>query len=71
MEKPYKRLYRSKKEKILLGLMAGLGEYFRIDPIILRIAVVALMFLTQAGLAVPVIYLIFALLVPYNPEGTK
>ncbi len=71
MEKPYKRLYRSKKEKILLGLMAGLGEYFRIDPIILRIAIVALLFLTQAGLAVPVIYLIFALLVPYNPEGTK
>lgn len=71
MEKPYKRLYRSKKSKILLGLLGGLGEYFKIDPIILRIAIVALLFLSQAGLAVPVIYLIFALCIPYNPEVSK
>jgi phage shock protein C len=71
MDKSYKRLYRSKKGKVLMGLMAGLGEYFKIDPIILRIALVALMFLHQAGLIVPVMYFIVGLLIPFNPEEEK
>ncbi|MCX6646036.1 MAG: PspC domain-containing protein [bacterium] len=71
MDKPYKRLYRSKKGKVLMGLMAGLGEYFKIDPIILRIALVALMFLHQSGLIVPVLYFIVGLIIPFNPEEGK
>jgi phage shock protein C len=71
MDKPYKRLYRSKKGKVLMGLMAGLGEYFKIDPIILRIALVALMFLHQSGLIVPVLYFVVSLIIPFNPEDEK
>ncbi|MBN2197909.1 PspC domain-containing protein [Candidatus Wolfebacteria bacterium] len=32
-----KQLYRSDKNKILTGIFGGLGEYFKIDPTILRV----------------------------------
>jgi len=64
----YRRLYRIRRGKIILGLMQGLGEYFGIDPIILRILAVGLMLVTQAGLAVPILYFICALFIPYKPE---
>jgi phage shock protein C len=32
-----KRLYRSKENKILAGILGGLGEYFDIDPTVLRL----------------------------------
>jgi phage shock protein C len=32
-----KRLYRSKKEKIIGGVCGGLGEFFDIDPTIIRL----------------------------------
>jgi phage shock protein C len=33
-----KKLYRQPKNKIIAGVCTGLGEYFDIDPVILRIA---------------------------------
>lgn len=32
-----KKLYRSEKDKILAGICGGLGEYFTIDPTLLRL----------------------------------
>ncbi len=32
-----KRLYRNTKEKKIAGVCAGLGEYFDIDPVIVRL----------------------------------
>lgn len=32
-----KRLYRSKKNKIIAGICGGIGEYFGIDPVIVRL----------------------------------
>lgn len=32
-----KRLYRSRKDRIIAGVAGGLGEYFDIDPVIIRI----------------------------------
>lgn len=32
-----KKLYRSKKNKMLAGVLGGLGEYINLDPTILRI----------------------------------
>ena len=37
-----KKLHRSKKNRWLTGLCGGLGEYFNIDPIIIRIVAVLL-----------------------------
>jgi phage shock protein C len=37
-----KRLYRSKKDQKIGGVCGGLGEYFNIDPTIVRIIFVVL-----------------------------
>jgi phage shock protein C len=40
-----KRLYRSKDERMIWGICGGMGEYFGIDPTIVRvIAVVSVIF---------------------------
>jgi phage shock protein C len=40
-----KRLYRSRKNRVLSGVCGGLGEYFSVDPVIIRLIWVLLMFL--------------------------
>lgn len=37
MAKIQKRLYKSEKNKMLCGVCGGIGEYFGIDPTIIRI----------------------------------
>lgn len=32
-----KKLYKSKENKVICGVLGGLGEYFEIDPVILRV----------------------------------
>ena len=32
-----KKLYRSKKDRIIAGVCGGMGEYFSIDPTIIRV----------------------------------
>ena len=56
-----KRLYRSKTNRVIAGVCGGLGEYFGIDPIILRI-----IFFVTSGLGG--IYLLMWLLIPNNPN---
>jgi len=61
-----KRLHRSNKDRILAGVCGGLGEYFEIDPIIIRLIFVLLSLGHGAGVLV---YLLFVLVVP--KEGAK
>ncbi len=61
-----KKLYRSRENRVLTGLCGGLGEYFHIDPTLVRIIFIILEFLT-AGLLI-IGYLIVALIVPKSPE---
>lgn len=68
MDSEPRRLFRARKGKVWLGLMAGLGKYFGIDPVILRFGAIGLLFLTAAGLAVPILYVVFSLLVPCEPK---
>ncbi|MFH1222800.1 MAG: PspC domain-containing protein [Pseudomonadota bacterium] len=37
-----KKLFRSKQNSVIAGLCGGLGEYFNVDPIIVRLIAVAL-----------------------------
>ncbi len=62
-----KKLYKSRKNKMICGVCGGIGEYFRIDPTIIRLiwAVLALCF----GSGV-VAYIIAALIIPDIPDGT-
>lgn len=56
-----KKLYRSKKNKTLTGLIGGIGEYFAIDPTVLRLLFVLLVIFT--GIFPGVIFYIIAIFV--------
>ncbi len=45
-----KRLYRSTTSKVIGGVCGGLGEYFNIDPVLVRIIAVLLVFANGIGL---------------------
>ena len=64
-----KRLYRSRKDKILAGVCGGLGEYFNLDPVIIR--VIFIMLMLPGGLPGIVPYLAIWLIVPLEPRGNK
>src|SRR6185312_13590244 len=56
-----RRLYRSRDERVIGGVCGGLAEYFGIDPLIIRIVAIALVFAGGAGFLA---YLAAWLLVP-------
>lgn len=59
-----KRLYRSYTDKMLGGVCGGLGEYFDIDPVIIRVLfVVAVLFGGGGVLA----YIILWIVIPQKP----
>ena len=56
-----KRLYRSSDQKMFLGVCGGLGEYFDIDPTIIRLIFVVSALLAGTSIAV---YAVLALIMP-------
>src|SRR3954452_830465 len=56
-----RRLRRSRDDKMIAGVAGGIGEYFAIDPVLVRIAFVGLALLGGAGL---VLYPVAWALVP-------
>ena len=63
-----KRLYRSRKNRVLAGICGGLGEYFDIDPVVVRLITVVL---TIFGLPI-FVYLIAIFIIPNEPmEGVE
>jgi len=62
----YKRLYRSGKDRILGGVCGGLAEYFKIDPVLIRIFWIIIVFFPP-GLGF-LLYLLFWIVVPRNPS---
>jgi phage shock protein PspC (stress-responsive transcriptional regulator) len=56
-----RRLYRSRGDRVIGGVCAGIARYFNIDPVIVRIAAVALVFVGGAGV---VAYVAALLLMP-------
>lgn len=65
MSQTYKILWRSRTNKKIAGVCGGLGEYFGIDPLWVRLLFV-LFFL--AGGAALVVYVVMWLLVPLQPK---
>ncbi len=59
-----KKLYKSVDNKVLCGVCGGLGEYFGIDPTIVRLIWVLLTLLFGAGI---VLYIIAIFLIPREP----
>ncbi len=60
-----RRLYRSRDDKVLMGLCGGLGDYFHVDPVVIRLIFIVLEFLT-AGLLI-IAYFIVGFIVPKQP----
>jgi len=62
-----KKLYKSNKNKIFTGVIGGIGEYFNVDPVILR--VFWLIIIVFTGFMPGIIAYIFTVLViPKEPK---
>lgn len=60
-----KKLYRSRKNSMIGGVCGGLGEYLNVDPTIMRLVAVLLIFADGIGL---IAYIIAWIIIPRNPE---
>ena len=60
-----KRLYRSRKDRMLAGICGGIGNYFNTDPTVIRVLFVVAALILGGGL---LIYLILWLIIPLEPE---
>ena len=63
---PTKKLQRSRKNRFITGVCGGLGEYFGIDPTLVRVGFAVLTVFWGAGI---VVYLILSVIIPI--EGVK
>lgn len=61
-----KRLYRSTKNRMLFGVAGGIGEYFNVDPTIVRLVFVILTIWGGVGI---VLYIIGIFLIPEENES--
>lgn len=62
------KLTRSREDTVFSGLLGGIGEYFNVDPTIVRIIVVVLFF-TITPLPVVPLYIVGMILVPKAPKN--
>ncbi|HNW45631.1 MAG TPA: PspC domain-containing protein [Elusimicrobiales bacterium] len=63
-----KQLYKSETNKVFTGVIGGLGEYFDIDPVVLRLGFV---FLLLATALIPgvIAYAAAIFIVPRKPPA--
>ncbi len=61
-----KRLYRSRSDRMIWGVCGGMAKYFNMDPTIIRVIAVLLIFANGIGILA---YIILAIVVPL--EGSK
>jgi phage shock protein C len=59
-----KRLYKSRKNKVIDGVCGGIAEYFNVDPVLIRL--VAVLLLLAGGVAV-VAYIVGMIIMPRQP----
>ena len=56
-----KRLYRSKKDRMICGVCGGIANYFNIDPTLVRLAFVLIAMGAGSGFLA---YIIAAIIIP-------
>jgi phage shock protein PspC (stress-responsive transcriptional regulator) len=59
-----KKLYRSRRDKVIGGVAGGLADYFEIDVVIIRLLFVLVFFLGGGGLLA---YIIMWIVIPAEP----
>ena len=66
MAKPIKRLYRSRRDKVLGGVCGGIAEYLDVDPVAVRL-IWAIGTLASMGIGL-LAYIIAWIIVPEEPK---
>ncbi len=61
----FKRLYRSRRDRVLSGVCGGIAEYLSVDPVLVRILWIAISCAFGAGIF---IYIIGAIIIPEGEE---
>ncbi len=64
-----KKLYRSKSDRLVGGVCAGLGQYLGVDPTVVRLVFVLTLFLTFTTSAL--VYFAFWLVIPEEPDSQE
>ena len=64
MTSEVRRLYRSQKDRMVGGVCGGLGDFFKVDPIIFRLIFVLMLFGVGSGVLV---YIVMMLIIPEEP----
>jgi len=62
VKKEIKRLVRSKKGKVLAGVCVGIGNYFNVDPVVIR--VIWIFLLIPGGLPGIIPYVLCWIIIP-------
>ena len=60
-----KRIYRPREGKVLVGVCAGIANYFNIDPVLVRLGWIIFCCLGGSGILA---YLVAAVLITEEPE---
>ncbi|HDP95596.1 MAG TPA: PspC domain-containing protein [Candidatus Aminicenantes bacterium] len=63
-----KRLYRSRKDRVISGICGGIGEYFNLDPVLVRVGAVLLVFTGGVGL---IAYIAGIFIIPEQPLDSE
>jgi len=65
MPQKIKRLYRSRKNRMLCGVCGGLGEYLGVDPTIVRLLWILFSLAYGAGILA---YILACIVIPEKPR---
>ena len=63
-----KKLYRSRKDRIIWGVCGGIADYFGIDPVVVRVVAVLLALASGAGI---IAYIILTIIIPLESSPAK
>ena len=64
-DKEVKRLYRSKKDRMLGGVCGGIAEYFVLDPALVRVGWLIFTLMGGSGILA---YIFCWIIIPNNPN---
>src|SRR3990172_5411622 len=63
-----KRLYRSRDDRMIWGVCGGIANYFGVDPTIIRVIAILLLFAGGSGIMA---YIILAIVVPLESSQSR
>jgi phage shock protein PspC (stress-responsive transcriptional regulator) len=69
MTEEYRKLYRSREDRMIAGVCGGLGDYLRVDPTLIRLVFVLGFFATASGVFWA--YLIMMIVVPEEVPASQ